>query len=151
MATKTASLNPDELIPALGEWFDKLPALPKNARDVLVKLAPWLALIFGIIGVVLSIAATGFLTVLSPVMVLGGGFGVAAGGIVGAVLALVSSALLLMAYPGLRDRKMAGWRWLFWSQAVSVVSSVVGLNLVGAIVGALIGFYLLYQVKSYYR
>lgn len=133
------------------QWFAKLPQLPANVREVLVKIAPWLALVFGVLGVLASLAATGLMAALSPFMVLGGGVGAATGGVVGAILALVGSVLMLMAFPGLRDRKMAGWKWSFYSQAVSVVASVVALNLVGAVISALIGFYLLFQIKSYYK
>ncbi|MCL4397997.1 hypothetical protein M1403_03145 [Patescibacteria group bacterium] len=151
MAAKETKLSLDEVIKTMGEWFAKLPNLPANVREILVKIAPWLALIFGILGILGSIAATGFLTALSPFIALGGGVGLAAGSIVGAVLALGSSVLMVMAFPGLRDRKMSGWKLLFGSELVSVIASVVALNLIGAIVGALIGFYLLYQVKSYYK
>lgn len=145
------NLNVDQWVKTLEEWFAKLPPLPKGATDVIVKIAPWLALIFGVLGVLGSLAATGILAVLSPFLVLGGGLGVATGGVIGAILALVSSVLMLMAFPGLRDRKIAGWKYSFWSEAISVVSSVVALNLVGAVVGALIGFYILFAIKSYYR
>jgi len=117
----------------------------------LVKISPWLALVFGVLGVLGSIAATGLLAALTPVMVLGGGVGVATGGLVGALLGVVSSVLMLMAFPGLRDRKMAGWKMMFYSELVSVVSSLVALNIVGAAIGAFIGFYILFQIKSYYK
>lgn len=144
------NINMGQWMKSLEEWFAKLPSLPKGATDVIVKIAPWLALVFGALGVLGSLAATGILAVLSPFLVLGGGLGVATGGVIGAILALVSSVLMLMAFPGLRDRKMAGWKYSFWSEAISVVSSVVALNLVGAVVGALIGFYILFAIKSYY-
>lgn len=145
------SMNMDSIMKMLEDWFAKAPALPPNAKEVLVKIAPWLALIFGILGILAAVSATGLLAVLSPLMVLGGGVGLAAGGLVGALLGIVSSVLLLMAYPGLKDRKMAGWKWSFYSEAVSIVASVVALNLVGAVIGALIGFYILFQIKSYYK
>lgn len=141
----------DDLIKVLGEWFAKFPPLPVNAKEVIVKIAPWLAIIFGILGVIAGIGATGLLTVLSPLVALGGGVGVAVGSMVGAILAIVSSALMIVAFPGLRDRKANGWKMSFYSQLVSVVSSVVALNLFGAVIGALIGFYILFQIKSYYK
>lgn len=144
-------MNVDQYIKMMEGWFGKFPALPKSATDVLVKIAPWIALIFGVLGVLGSLAATGILAALSPFVALGGGLGVAAGGVVGGILALVGSVLMLMSFPGLRDHKMAGWKWAFWSQAVSVLSSVVMLNLVGAVISALIGFYLLFRIKSYYK
>lgn len=145
------SLSTDQWIKTLEEWFDKLPPLPTGAKEVLVKVAPWFALVFGVLGVLAALAATGLMAALSPFMVLGGGVGVATGGLVAAILALLGSALMLVSFPGLKDRKMAGWKWAFWSEAVGVVSSLVALNLVGAAISALIGFYLLFQIKSYYK
>lgn len=132
-------------------WFAKFPPLPTNAKDLLVKVAPWFALIFGVLGVLGSIAATGFLTVLSPFVALGGGFVYAAGGVVGGILMLVSSVMLVLSFSGLRAHKMAGWKYSFWSQTVSIVGSVIALNLIGALVSALVGYYLLFQIKSYYK
>ena len=133
------------------EWFGKLPNLPKGGRDVLVKIAPWVALVFGILGVLVGLGGLGILSVLSPMMLLGSGVGATTGGLLSVAISLVSSVLLVVAFPGLRARKMQGWNMLFWSEVAAVVSSLVALSLVGAVVGAAIGFYLLYQVKSYYK
>lgn len=152
MATKEdKKLNVNELMSTMEGWFAKLPELPVSARDIIVKIAPWFALIFGILGVLGSIAATGFLTVLSPVVALGGGLGVAAGGIVAALGGIVSSVLMILAFPGLKANKTAGWKYSFYSQAVSVIAAVLSFNLVGAVISALVGFYLLFQIKSYYK
>ncbi|OGH15501.1 MAG: hypothetical protein A3E68_02145 [Candidatus Levybacteria bacterium RIFCSPHIGHO2_12_FULL_39_39] len=132
------------------EWYSKLPALPRNWKDVIVQIAPWLALIFGIIGVLGSLVAVGLLTFLAPFILIGGGIGAASGGVIGAILALVASVLLLLAFPGTRARKISGWNLLFWSEVASVVSTIVALS-VGGVVGALIGFYILFQIKSYYK
>ena len=144
-------MNLDQYITMMEEWFAKLPAFPVAARDIMVKIAPWFALIFGILGVLGSIAATGFLTVLSPFVALGGGLGVAAGGIVAALGGIISSVLMLLAFPGLKARKVAGWKYSFYSEGVSVIAALVSFNLVGAVISALIGFYLLFQIKSYYK
>jgi hypothetical protein len=149
MATEKMSM--DQYMKMMEEWFAKLPSLPTNVTDVLVKLAPWLAFIFGMLGVLGALAATGVLAVLSPLVMMGGGFGVAVGGVIGGLLALASSVLMLLAFPGLRDRKMAGWKWSFYSELVSIVGSLVALNLIGAVVSALVGFYILFQIKSYYK
>src|SRR3989338_11227943 len=111
----------DQLIKQMEDWFSKLPALPNNWRDVIVTITPWLALIFGIIGVLGSLAAVGILTFLAPLVLLGGGVGVASGGIIGAVLALAASVLMVAAFPGTRAKKIAGWNLLFYSEAVSLV------------------------------
>ena len=133
------------------EWFMKLPRLPKGGRDVLAKLAPWFALIFGVLGVLAGLGGLGILTFLSPMMLIGSGLSGTTSSLLSVAVALVASALMLAAFPGLKKMKMQGWNLLFWSEVVSVVSSVVALSLVGAVVGGAIGFYLLYQIKSYYK
>lgn len=132
------------------DWFMKLPELPKSATDVLVRITPWIALIFGILGVLGSLAGLGILTALSPFVMMGNGIGGTATSLLTAVLSLVSSALLLAAFPGTKAHKMQGWKMLFWSEAVSTISSVLLISLTG-VIGAFIGFYLLYQIKRYYK
>lgn len=144
MAEKKTSV--DDVIKSLEDFFGKTPDLPTNFREVLVKIAPWLALIFGILGVIAGLSAIG----LSPVAMLGG-VNNSMMVLLSGVLSIVSSVLLLVAYPGLRARKLVGWRWLFWSEAVSILSSLVVGAIVGAIIGFLIGFYLLFQIKSFYK
>lgn len=148
MAEQSMSVN--EIINRLDEWFSKLPALPANWKETLVKITPWIALIFGVLGIVFSLMAVGVLTFMAPLVALGGGVGVATGGPIAAVLWLVSSVLLLMAYKGTKDRKASGWRLLFWSEVVSLASSVVFLS-VGGIFWALVTFYLLFQIRSHYH
>lgn len=151
MAEKNKKLNIEEVTKMLEEWFKKLPDLPVNAKDILVKVAPWFSLIFGILGLLGSIGATGVLTVLSPVVALGGGLGVAAGGIVAALGGIISSLLMILAFSGLKAHKMVGWKYSFYSEGISVIAAIVSLNLVGAAISALVGFYLLFQIKSYYK
>ena len=93
-----AQNSTDQLISKLEELYSKLPSLPKNWSDVIVTITPWLALIFGVIGTLGSLAAVGLLTFLSPLVLLGGGVGAASGGIIGAILALVASVLLVLSF-----------------------------------------------------
>ena len=133
------------------EWFMKLPSLPKGGRDALVMVAPWFALIFGVLGVLAGLGGLGILSVLSPMMLLGSGLSATTGSLLSVAIALVGSVLMLVAFPGLKAKKMQGWNFLFWSEVVALVSSLVALSFVGGVIGAVIGFYLLYQVKSYYK
>ena len=134
----------------LEHWFSQAPSLPTNAKETLVKYMPIIALIFGIIGILISIAGIAALTALTPLAVVTGvhGYG---GGILAAILWLASSTLLLAAYSGTKARKMSGWNMLFSSEIVSLIGLLVSLSILQAIISALIGFYLLYQIKSYYQ
>lgn len=139
----------NDLIRPMEDMFSKLPSLPEGIREFIVMVTPWLALVFGILGVLGTLTALGLLTAFSPVVVMGG-LGSAAGVTIGVLLALASSVLLLAAFPGTKARKRTGWMFLFWSEIVSLVSSVVALS-VGGVVFGLIGFYILFQIKSYYK
>lgn len=128
------------------EWFAKAPALPKNAQEGLVKIAPWIALIFGILGVLVGLSAIG----ISPVVLLAG-VNASSAVFISGVASIISSGMMLLAYPGLKARKIGGWNLLFWSEAVSVVSALLAGAFVSGVIGALIGYYFLFQIKSFYK
>ena len=138
----------DKAISTAEEWFAKLPALPKDARVLIVKITPWIALIFGVLGVIGSIGALGILGGAS-IMVNTGMTGLG-GGYVAILIGLVSSVLLLAAFPGTRAHKEKGWKLLFWSEVVSTVGALLAISLFGLGV-TLVGFYLIFQIKSYYK
>jgi hypothetical protein len=138
-----------DFIDTMGEWFEKFPAIPKNGRDTLAKIAPILALIFGILGILVAVSGLGIFTAFAPFAYMGGyGYGTA---YISAIIYLVASVLMLMAYPGLNARKYKGWKLLFWSEVVNLIGGLLSMAILSAIVGALIGFYLLFQIRSYYK
>lgn len=142
----------NDLVAVLEPHFAKAPSLPSNAKDVLVKILPWIALVFGILGVLGSISGLGLLTVASPLALFGGAEGVSSvgSGLIAALFWLVSSVLMLTAFPGLQGHKLQGWTLMFWSEVASVVGAILSLSL-GGVLGAVIGVYLLYQIKSHYK
>jgi hypothetical protein len=54
-----------------------------------------------------------------------------------------------MAVKPLFARRGKGWRLMYYSQLLSLLSSLQYIN-VGSLIMTLLGFYLLYQVKSSY-
>lgn len=135
-----------DVIGMMEEWFKKAPALPVNIQDTLVKITPWVALIFGILGVLAGLGAVG----VSPIAMFGG-VNSSLMVLVSGVLTIVSSVLLLMAYPKTKALKMDGWKFLFWSTVVSLVSSLLVGAIVSAIIWGLVEFYILFQIKSHYK
>lgn len=140
----------NQLVSTLEGWFKQLPALPANAVDGLVTFSPWIALIFGILGIIGGISSFGLLSMFAPVAVIGGAAGGFGMGFIAALIWLVSSVLLLLAYPGLKAKKKAGWMMFFWSQIVSAVATILTVS-VGGVVGVVIGLYLLFQIKAKYN
>jgi len=143
--------NADAVVKTVEQLFASAPALPVNAREAIVKITPIIAIVFGILGVLGALAGFGLLTAFAPFAILGGGVPSYGNGFISALFWLVSSVLLLAAYPGTKARKMNGWNLLFWSEVVSLIGSLVSLSILSGIVGALISFYLLFQIKSYYK
>lgn len=143
-----------QLAKILDQNYAKLPALPKGVNEFLVSVAPWLALVFGVLAIVAGLGAFGLLTVFAPMVTVAGASQYAFAGFLAAVVLLLQGGVELLAFPSLKARKVKGWNLLYYSLLLSVLSSVVGLNVgsvVGAVVGFLLGYYFLYQIKSYYK
>jgi len=144
----------DVVVSTLEEQFKKAPALPSNAVSIMVSVTPWIALVFGILGLFASLAGLGLGAMLGPILAMTGSPMQAGGTVIYFVFALVSSVLMLAAVPGLLSRKMSGWKLLFWSEVVSIVASLLSFSVSGllmTVVFAAIAFYLLFQIKSHYK
>lgn len=142
-------INIEGAVKSLEDIFKKFPPLPAGARETLFKIAPWLALIFGILGILAALGGLGLLTAFAPFAVMGAtkGYGLA---YVSAIGLAISSVMMLIAYPGLKAGKIGGWNMLFYSEVVNIIASVVGIS-VGSIIVAVISFYLLFQIKPKYK
>jgi hypothetical protein len=133
----------------LEKWFSQAPSLPTNAKETLVKYMPIIALIFGIIGILLSLAGIAALMALAPLAIVTGVHGYS-GGYITVIVSLASAILLFAAYSGTKAHKISGWNMLFLSEVVYLIGSLITLSILQGIISALISFYLLYQIKSYY-
>jgi hypothetical protein len=136
----------EALINWLNVWFgQKAPALPVKAKEVIVKIAPWLSLVMVVLAAPAVLALVGF------------------GGYVGRyatygvydgswywIFAAATIVLNILALPGLFKRAKSGWMFSFYSVLVSGVSSLVMMNIPSLIIGLAIGFYILFQIKPYY-
>lgn len=160
MAEKTNSGDLTSALKSLEDTLElyfgkKAPALPKQWKEIIVKLAPYLTILGVILGVPAVLALFGVGTVLAPLGFLGGA-------IVGrpflgfnfyltAIFLVVILVFEALAISGLMKRSMGGWRWLFYASLVNVVQNVVYFNLGGLIIGGALSFYFLFQVKEYYK
>jgi hypothetical protein len=145
-----SGFNTEKLINSLADVYSKLPVLPKGAKDFIVVITPWISLIFGALIILASLSAFGLTAVVSPIAALSSGTNFAAALMLTAVLGIAEGVLMLVAFPPLRKGQSRGWVLLFWSEAVSLVSAVVGFSVTG-VIGVLIGFYFLFQIRSYYK
>ncbi len=146
-----------QLTKTLDEYYAKSPALPTNIKELLVSFAPWLTLIAGVLAILSGLSLFGLLGLATSVMPYAaaagfGGFAITA--ILSLLVLLVTGVIYLLAFSPLKARKVKGWNLMLYAMLLYVVSAVVRLSVFGvveAIVGFLIGYYFLYQVKSYYK
>ena len=152
MATTAPALG--SLEETLDLYFgQKAPAIPPNVKELLVKFAPWITLFILVITLPAVLIALGLGALAAPLaFLIGPGYGVSYGVAytVGMVILGVSVLLEALSVPGLFRRTRQGWRYAYYATLVSIVGSLIGLNIVSAIVSAVVGFYILFQIKSYY-
>jgi hypothetical protein len=121
--------------------------LPDQIKEMLVRFGPWIALVLLILSLPVLLFALGIGTLLLPFagVAYATGFGYLT------ILVVVEIGLLVAALPGLFARKMSGWNLLFYSQVVSILSSLLHGWILNALIGGLISMYILFQVRSLYR
>lgn len=152
MEKKELPINLDQLTKFLEEYLvEKVPALPKNVKEFLVKYA----YLLNIIGIVLTIPAIlSILGIGAMFTVYTAGFGLAAFGLM-SWLALafmaVGLGLRVLALPGLKARTIKGWEYTYYAALLNAVYSLINFDLGGLIIGTAISLYFIFQVKSYYQ
>jgi hypothetical protein len=141
-----------DFVKKIEDPFKSLPHLPKGLVEFFVKIAPWLAIIGAVLGLVAGplvgiLGGIGSLFSLSPIFLI---WTVAT-----VVFTLLNSVLLFMAFKPLKEREMKGWMLLFWSNIIGIVEGVLGLlinqsSIVGTLLGIVIGLYILFEMKPLY-
>lgn len=142
--------------------------LPTIAKDWIVRYGPWITLVLGVLlaltvipAVMAAVAVTSYTT-----SVMGGIYGAAVAASVGPMfyLALVVLAvqlvIMFMSVPMLLKQQRKGWMLVFYSSIVSLAYSVLNTfsygffnfgSLLMGLVGAAIGLYFIFQIRSYYK
>jgi hypothetical protein len=143
---------------ALEAWllpsFEKLPHLPENWKNVIVKIVPWLSLIFGILSIIGLLGAGFFGILLSPIIALSRGF-LSIILFVSILLSLITSIFSILAFKPLQQMKKIGWDYSFYAFVISAISALLGMitpsNSIASIVGILISAYVIFEVRGKYH
>lgn len=124
--------------------------LPLGGKEFVAGIAPYLIIIAAVLAVPALLLALGFSTVFAPAAMMGGyNWGFMA--LVSVAFSLAAFVVELMAVPGLFKRTKRGWRLVFYAGLISLVGSILSLHVISAIIGAIIGWYFLFQVKELYK
>lgn len=132
----------------LGDEYlvEKAPfTIPQDIKEFIVKAAPYVTILGLIISLpaVLALLGIGVMAAFVPV----------AGIVVFFSMALTAMGFVLqaMAIKPLFARAKKGWLYTFYAGLLSFLAAVLHGSIVWPIIGWLVGMYILFQVKSYYK
>jgi hypothetical protein len=120
----------------------QLPAAPEPLLDAYVRFAPWVAIIFGAIGLFFLVIVGLLGSVLVPLAVVAGASSLGSGagffinlllGIVGGVVEIAGGYLML-------QRRLIGWWLLALGLVVSALNDLFSFSLIALIIVALIAY-----------
>ncbi len=148
------------LLKFLDGYYAKSPALPKGGKDFLVAAAPWLALLGALFALFAAYGVYQLMTWTNAVVnnpyfqaYAPGSGGFSLWLILSIVVLLIWAVFYFLAFSPLRAKKTKGWYLILYGMLLNVLNAVVTLSIISvvfSIIGFLIGYYFLYQVKSYY-
>lgn len=125
--------------------------LPAGLKEFIVKVSPYLVIIFAILALPFILAAIGISTALAPFAMMGS-YGWGFGAVISLAVAVIVLVMEVMAVPGLFKRTKSGWRMLFYASIVSLVGSILSISgIISGVIGAIIGWYILFQIKDMYK
>jgi hypothetical protein len=134
----------------LEKMFARIPALPKDVKDLIVLYGPYLVLLGGI----LSILGSGILNIYT--ISLGTFINRGMTGLLlynfylSIIFSIVSGIALIFAFKPLQEKQIRGWRILFYLSLIFAVLSIISLS-IPSLFGPLLCLYFLFQIKSYYN
>lgn len=145
------------VITKVGDPFKGLPHLPQYLIDFFVKITPWgvaLGAFFSLTGAITNLRWGLGMSPLSKVMSFYAGVNPLYF-LLSATLQLAIAAIAFKAFGLLRKLKMEGWIYLFWSNTIALLEAALGFIFlggsgVGLLIGALIGYYFLFEIKPAY-
>ncbi|MFA6361357.1 MAG: hypothetical protein WCX33_00940 [Candidatus Shapirobacteria bacterium] len=128
---------------------EKAPKLPDSVGEFIVKYGPYFAVIGIIFGLGAILVSLGLISAFLPFT--GIGYGYSYGFSFWSLFSLAVLVLQGMAIPGLFKRLKSAWNLMFYASLVSALSSLLSFDLGGLIIGMIISWYFLFQIRKYYK
>lgn len=127
-------------------FLEKFPAFPDHVKEGIAQYGPYVILVLAVLGLLGLLTAFGLGSAALGVGVAayGGGFSF----YIGIALAAITMILYVMAFSPLRARKRAGWNLIYYALLLGLVGSLIQLNIIGLIISAVVGFWILFQVRE---
>jgi uncharacterized membrane protein YhaH (DUF805 family) len=129
-------------------FLQKFPPFSESVKEFLVQYGPYFILVISILGVIGILTALGVGSAAIGMGVVSAGLGLTF--YAGIALGSITLIMYLMAFTPLRARKRSGWNLLYYALLLGLMSSLVQLNILAAVVGGVIGFWVLFQIREKY-
>ncbi len=129
-------------------FLEKFPAFPEDVKNAIVQYGPYVMVVFAVLGLVALLGAGGLGSVL-----FGLGAGTLASGFafyVSILVGIVTTILYLMAFKPLRAKQKAGWNLLYYAMLISMLGSLIQLQILALLISGAIGFWVLFQIREKY-
>ncbi len=142
-----------ELSDELEQRFKSVPHLPSGLTEFLVRVAPYLALLSGVLSIISGLAVlTG--NNLTSMMGVDVGISQTYFQILG-LQSILLGVLYILSFKYLKERSFTGWLFMLWGTLINTAFSALGFafgatDIIGFLIGLLISLYILYEVKPHY-
>ena len=141
----------DSIISQLDLYFGKkAPQLPAGVKEAIVKYSPYLIIISLVFLAISLVSLLGIVTGYGGLIVAG-----LVGGMtriwISLIVAIIAGIIQLMALPGLFKRASKSWTLLLYAQVVMLIGNILSTDIVGFIISAVVGFYILFQIRALYN
>lgn len=142
---------PEQWDSSLDRIRKQLPPAPEGLLSFYVRWIPWVAIILGAIGLFFSVIGGLLALILGPILMLGGASAVTQGigMLIGLVLGAVAALLAVVGGIAMRRMSLNGWWILAAGLVLNFITGILGLNIIGLVITALIAWIHL-QVKPRY-
>jgi hypothetical protein len=124
--------------------------LPTNVKEFIVQYSPYIGIVLGLLLLPFVLGVFG-LAGFAGMMGAAAGIGFGIGYYASIATAIAQIVMYFLAYTLLIAKKKEGWNLMVYSNILSVVVGVFTATLIGSLLGAAIGLYVLFQVKYYYK
>jgi hypothetical protein len=127
----------------------KAPPIPENIKEFIVKYSPYLIVLILVLTLPGILMAFGLSSLFAPLALIGGTRRIFHFSF-WALFSIIPLVLEIIALPGLFKRSKMSWEYMFYASLITALISVLSLNL-GSIISAAFSFYILFQIKTYYK
>lgn len=130
-------------------FLHKAPEMPEGVKNAIVVFMPWIMIVIVVLSIPTIIALFGGAAFLPFTYTGQVSYGFMS--ILSHIFGLGAVVLEVMAIPGLLKKTSRGWKLLFYSALLGLISSLLIGNIFGFLISLIISMYIIFQIREKYR